>query len=157
MRTKFACLLLFSLLTVTGLCAKENIPRGYEPIANLEKAKAEAIAKNRLLVIMVKGRNDACPYCADALTNGEGAIGAGVVKVFARAEALNTADGSDYPSALQARVRRKFTTGASLTVLVFNPDMSQLLVESNRKELQSDRKSIAAFKSAVTDHKRQLN
>ncbi len=145
-----------ALLAFGTLFGKDDVPRGYDPIADLEKARAEAMTKNKLIMLVVKGRNDDCPYCVTALANGEKAVGSGVVKVFARAEALNTMETSAFPPALQERVRRKFTTGASVTVLVFNPDMSTLLAEAARRQLESDRKAIAAFQKQVSEHKKQL-
>lgn len=145
-----------AILAFGNLFAKDDVPRGYDPISDLEKARVEATTKNKLILLVVKGLNDDCPYCATALANGEKAVGAGVVKVFARAEALNTMETSAFPPALQERVRRKFTTGASVAVLVFNPDMSKLLAEAARRQLESDRKAISAFQKEVSEHKKQL-
>jgi hypothetical protein len=146
----------FLALSLGTAAARNDAPRGYEPVSNLEKAKTEAVAKNKLVMLVVKGRNDDCPYCASALANGEKAVGSGVVKVFARAEEMNAADTSSFPAALQERVRRKFVTGASVTVLVFNPDMSTLLAEAGRRQLESDKKLIAEFQKKVSEHKREL-
>jgi hypothetical protein len=145
-----------ALLALGNLFAKDDVPRGYDPISDLEKARTEATTKNKLIMLVVKGRDDDCPYCVSALANGEKAVGSGVVKVFARAEALNTMETSTFPPALQERARRKFTTGASVTVLVFNPDMSKLLAQATRRQLESDRKAISAFQKEVSEHKRQL-
>jgi hypothetical protein len=147
---------LVSLLSLSALHAKDDAPRGFAPIAELAKASAEAIKDKRLLVLVVKGADDACPNCTTTLDNGERAIGSGVVKVFARAEAMNKADLHGYPAALKERAAKKFTTGASVTFLVFNPEGTQLLAEASRKELQSDKKSISAFKKEVAAHKRAL-
>jgi hypothetical protein len=149
-------LLLLSLLGLSTLHAKDDAPRGYTPIAQLEKATAEAVKDQELLVVLVKGADDACPNCVTALDNGERAIGSGVVKVFARAETLNQADSSGFPTALKERAAKKFTTGASVTLLVFNPDGTKLLAEATRKELQSDKKATSAFKKEVATHKRAL-
>lgn len=152
----FPRLFLISMLSLSTLHAKDDAPRGFAPIAELAKASAEAIEEKRLLVLVVKGTDDACPNCATTLDNGERAIGSGVVKVFARAEAMNKADLSGYPAALKERAAKKFTTGASVTFLVFNPEGTQLLAEASRKELQSDKKAISAFKKEVAAHKRAL-
>jgi hypothetical protein len=156
MKTSLPCLLAISLLGLGTLHAKDDAPRGFQPISELESAKSDAIEKQRLLVVVVKGADDACPNCVTTLDNGERAIGSGVVKVFARAEALNSADLSGFPPALKERAAKKFTTGASVTFLVFNPDGTKLLAEASRKELQSDKKAIAQFKKDVGEHKKAL-
>ncbi len=145
-----------SFWTINLAVAKDDVPRGYDPISELEKVRSEAVAKKKLVAVVVKGMDDNCPYCASALANGEKAIGSNVVKVFARAEDLNKADRNGFPSGLQERVGRKFTTGASVTVLVFNPDMTQLLAEASRRELESDRKSISNFQKQVSEQKKLL-
>ena len=151
-------LLLLSLLSISGLSAeeKDDAPRGFEPISELEAAIKMAVEKNKLLVVAVKGADDDCPHCSDAMDSGEKAVGSGVVKVFARAEALNKADTTDFPPALKERVSRSFTTGASVEFLGFNPDGTKMLASSTRKELDGDRKAISAFKKEVAAHKKAL-
>lgn len=156
MKISLPCLVVISLLGLGNLHAKDDAPRGFQPISELESAKSEAGEKQRLLIVVVKGADDACPNCATTLDNGERAIGSGVVKVFARAEALNSADLSGFPAALKERAAKKFTTGAAVTFLVFNPDGTKLLAEAGRKELQSDKKAIAQFKKDVGEHKKAL-
>jgi len=136
------------ILGITSLSANEKAPRGYEPISELEEARTKADG-SKLVVVVVKGRDDACPYCATAMENGDRALGSGVVKVFARAEAMNSADVSSYPQALQDRAKKKFTTGASVTFLVFDPLMEKLIAEASRTQLQNDKKFIAEFKKTV--------
>lgn len=133
---------------------KEKVPRGYEPISGLAEARSEAAGK-KLVVVLVKGLDDACPNCAAAVENGERAIGSGVVKVFARAETLNTADLADYPQAFQERAKKKFTTNASVTFLVFDPGMEKLIAEATRTELQNNKKLTTEFKKTVQEAKRQ--
>ena len=133
---------------------KDKVPRGYEPISELEEARSEAAGK-KLVVVLVKGLDDACPNCAAAVENGERAIGSGVVKVFARAETLNQADLADYPQAFQERAKKKFTTNASVTFLVFDPAMEKLIAEATRTELQGNKKLTAEFKKAVQEAKRE--
>lgn len=101
MKSTLCYLLAISLLGLGALHAKDDAPRGFKPISELESAKSDAIEKQRLLVVVVKGANDACPNCVTSLANGERAIGSGVVKVFARAEALNSADLSGHKKALK--------------------------------------------------------
>lgn len=140
---------------VLPLSAKPDAPRGYEPLAELKEAQEKAAGK-KLVVLVVKGMDDACPNCATALDNGEKAVGSGVVKLFARAETIRQADATDFTPALKDRIHKGFTTGASVTFVVFNPDMTQILAEASRKELQSDKKATAAFKKQVQEAKRAL-
>lgn len=138
----------------TTVIARDDAPRGYMPISELEEARGKAGGR-KLVVVVVKGEDDACPNCVTAMENGERAVGSGVVKVFARADAMNKTDAGSYPPALRDRVSKKFTTGAWVTFLVFDPGMEKLLAESSRKELQSDKKLTAAFKKKVQAAKRE--
>ena len=156
MRRNLPFLALATIIGLGGLHAKDDAPRGFKPISELDEAKASAVEDKRLLVVVVKGADDACPNCVAALENGERAVGSGVVKVFARAEALNQGGSPGFPPALKERAAKKFTTGAAVTFLVFNPDGTELLAEATRKELQSDKKATAAFKKEVAEHKRAL-
>jgi len=158
MTRSISCLLVLSLLGISGLSAKEKVdaPRGFQPVSELEAAKTTAVEKNQLLVVAVKGADDSCPHCTAAMESGEKAVGSGVVKVFARAEALNQADLSGFPPALKERAAKKFTTGASVEFLVFNPDGTKLLASSTRKELDGNKKAISAFKKEVADQKKAL-
>ena len=146
-----AAALILGIATLTAK-DKEKAPRGYEPISELEAARSEAGGK-KLIVVLVKGLDDSCPNCAAAMENGERAIGSGVVKVFARAETLNKADLSAYPAAFQERAKKKFTTSASVTFLVFDPAMEKLIAEATRTELQSNKKLTAEFKKTVKEAK----
>lgn len=142
------------ILGITSLSAKDKdkTPRSYDPISELEAARSEANGK-KLIVVLVKGLDDACPNCAAAMENGERAIGSGVVKVFARAETLNKADLSAYPKAFQERAKKKFTYGSAVTFLVFDPVMEKLIAEATRTELQSNKKLTADFKKIVQEAK----
>lgn len=142
------------ILGILSLSAKDKVPRGYVPISELEEARAKADG-SKLVVVLVKGMDDSCPNCAAAIENGERAIGSGVVKVFARAEVMNKADLSSLPPAFKERARKKFTYGAAVTFLVFDPSMEKLITEGTRKELQSNKELTAEFKKTVRDAKRE--
>jgi hypothetical protein len=144
------------LLSAFPAAAKDDAPRGFSPISELKEAQAKAVTDKKLVVLVVKGKDDECPNCAAALENGEKAIGSGVVKVFARAETIGKEDASAFPPALQARVKQHFTTGAAVTFVVFDPAMSKIIVEAGRKELQSDKKATAEFKKTVQEAKKAL-
>lgn len=151
MKTTFTAFVAI-ILGITTLSAKDKAPRGYEPISELEAARSEAGGK-KLIVVLVKGLDDSCPNCAAAMENGERALGSGVVKVFTRAEEMNKADLSAYPQAFQERAKKKFTTNASVTFLVFDPAMEKLIAEATRTELQSNKKLTADFKKTIQEAK----
>jgi len=156
MNAKFIIALLSLACTlILPVTAKDDAPSGYLPLAKIEEAKTKAAGK-KLIVLMVKGMDDACPNCAAAVDNGESALGSGVVKLFARAETIGKADATGFSPALQERIKLQFVTGAAVTFLVFNPDMTTLITEASRKELQSDKKAIAAFKKEVQEAKKAL-
>lgn len=142
------------VLGIVTLSAKDDAPRGFMPISELQEARDKADGK-KLIVLVVKGADDSCPNCAAALENGEKAVGSGVVKVFARAEKMNKADTSAYPAALKERAKQHFTTGAAVTFLVFDPAMEKIIAEAGRKELQSNKKLTAEFKKTVKEAKKE--
>ena len=148
-------LLCLASCLILPLSAKDDVPRGFTPLSELKDAQTKADGK-KLVVLVVKGMDDTCPNCAAALANGLKAVGSGVVKVFARAETIGKADASGFPPALQERIKQMFTTGAAVTFVVFNPDMSSIIVEASRKELQNDKKATAEFKKKVQDAQKAL-
>ena len=56
----------------------------------------------------------------------------------------------------KTRVEKKFTTGAWVEYLVFNPDGTKLLASSTRKSLDGDTKAISAFKKEIQEQKKAL-
>ena len=148
-------LLCIASCLILPLSAKDGAPRGFVQLSELNEAQTKADGK-KLVVLVVKGRDDSCPNCAAALENGLKAVGSGVVKVFARAETIGTADASGFTPTLQERIKRSFTTGAAVTFVVFNPDMSSIIVEASRKELQNDKKATTEFKKTVQGAQKAL-
>jgi hypothetical protein len=149
-------IIVIGLLSLSQLHAKDDAPRGFDPISEIAKAKDEAVKKKQLLVVAVKGADDTCPHCANAMDTGDRVVGSAAVKVFARAEALNKVDASSYPPALKERVARKFTTGAWVEFLVFNSDGTQLIATATRYDLDNNDKATTAFKKQVTEAKKTL-
>jgi len=152
--------LLTSLLLLTGclvlpLTAKEKAPSGFVLLSEQQEALTKAGGK-KLVVLVVKGMDDACPNCVTTLENGEKAIGSGVVKLFARAETIGDMDSSGFTPALKARVAKRFSTGASVAFVVFNPDMTTIVAEASRNELQDDKDATAEFKKKVQEAKKAL-
>ncbi len=147
----------FCCLGIFPASAKDDVPRGYTPLAEYKEVQAKAIADKKLVMLVVKGADDACPNCVTAMDNGESATGSGVEKLFVRAEAINKADASGVPPVLQARLKQRgFTTGAYVTFVVFNPEMTEIVAEAGRKELQNDKDATAAFKKKVQAAKKAL-
>lgn len=135
--------------------AKDDVPRGFAPLSELQDVQSKALAGKKLVVLVVKGMDDACPNCAAAFENGLKAVGSGVVKVFARAETIGGMDASGFPPVLKERVSRHFVTGAAVTFVVFDPEMSKIIAEAGRRELQSDRKATSEFKKTVQKAKKE--
>jgi cytochrome c2 len=137
------------------LSAADKVPGGYQPISEYKEAIAKSNGK-KLIVLVVKGLDDQCPNCKEAMKNGERAVGSEVIKIFARAETLNKADLSAYPKALQDRAVKRFVTNASVTFLVFDPKMEKIVAEASRTELQGDKKLTAEFKKVVQEAQGKL-
>ncbi len=133
---------------------KDTIPRGYDPITEVKEVQAKAASSKKLVVLCVKGKDDACPRCAAAMENGEKAIGSGVVKLFARAEDIRSADSASFTPALKSRVQQGFTGGAYVTFVVFNSAMDQIVAEAGRDKLEDNKEAIAAFKKQVQEAKK---
>jgi hypothetical protein len=151
----FAALLCLASCLILPLSAKEDVPRGFAPLAELQQVQAKNDGK-KLVVVVVKGSNDQCPHCVTAMETGLDAAGSGTVKLFARAEALNKADTGSLPPALKERVKKGFTTGAWVTFLVFKPDMSAIVAEANREQLDENKEATSAFKKSVQEAKKAL-
>ena len=145
---------------VTGLAKEKEkrdvTPRGYQSISELKELQEKPANANKLVVLCVKGNDDACPRCATALENGDKAIGGGVIKLFARAENIGTADSSQFSPALKARVQQGFIGGASVTFVVLNPAMDQIVAEAGRAQLEADKEATAEFKKKVQEAKKAL-
>lgn len=150
-----AALLCLSASLILPLSARDDTPRGFAPLSELQEVQAKAEGR-KLVVLVVKGMDDNCPYCAAALENGEKSVGSGVVKVFARAETIRKANSATFTPALKERIGKGFTTGAAVTFVVFSPDMTRIVAEASRKELESNKTTISAFKKEVQEAKKAL-
>jgi len=154
MKKPFLVLMSALLFSAIPAVAKEDAPRGFQPLTELKEAQAKAAADKKLVMLVVKGMDDECPNCAAALANGMDAVGSGVVKVFARAETIGQADSSTFPPALKDRIKKHFTTGAAVTFVVFDPAMTRIVAEAGRNELEEDKKATAEFKKKVQEAKK---
>ncbi|MES2660263.1 MAG: hypothetical protein V4689_16690 [Verrucomicrobiota bacterium] len=156
MKTKtFAAFLGLVSFLVLPLSAKEDAPRGFTPLAEMQEALTKSDGK-KLVVLVVKGMDDNCPHCTTAMETGLDSVGSGVVKLFARAETIKSVSSANFTPALKDRVGKGFTTGASVMFLVFNPDMSAIIAEASRDELDENKKATAAFKKEVQDARKAL-
>lgn len=151
MKTIFVSVL---VLLVSFVSAKEKeaekakSPRGYMDITELPQA-IEKSAGKKLLMVVVKGSDDACPNCAAALENGEKAVGSSAIKLFTRDFTIRKLPKEQFSEELQKRIDDGFVGGAWVTIVILSPDGKKILAESDRKDLQSNKKAIKAFKDKV--------
>lgn len=156
MSPKHLIIATFVFLAIQPLSAKDQTPSGYAPLAELKEVQAKAMADKKLVVLVVQGENVECPNCVTSLENGEKAVGSGVAKVYARTKDISASSNPSFPAALQARAAKHFTSGAEVTFVVFNPEMTKIIAEANRDTLQDDAKATAAFKKEVQAAKKAL-
>ncbi len=130
-----------------------DAPRGFMEISELEQAKAEALKKGKLIAIVAKGNDDACPRCAAALENGTKAIKSDCVLVFARVDDVQ--NNASLPAAVTAETKDA-ASGASVTFYVFDAGLKKLIAEAGRKELEDDRDATKAFKKKVDAARKEL-
>ncbi|MBC8128274.1 MAG: hypothetical protein H8M99_14125 [Gloeobacteraceae cyanobacterium ES-bin-144] len=156
MKTPLLAVVSAVLLSASMVSAKDDVPRGFAPLTELKEIQAEAVAKKKLVVLVVKGMDDECPRCAAALENGLKAVGSGVEKVFARAETIKPEDVGTVSPTLQARVKKLFTRGAAVTFVVMNPEMTTIIAEADRGDLESNEDKTEAFKKSVQAAKKTL-
>ncbi len=147
--------LLVSLVVLASHCISfaGKVPSGYLPIAELEEAKAKAVKSGKLLAIVVKGSEDSCPRCAAALENGTKAIKSDAVLVFARVPEVQP--GKGLPESVTKETQDAMD-GAWVTFYVFDPALESLVAESSRKELESNRTEIKAFRDKVDASRKEL-
>lgn len=147
-------LLVVSLLVLSHVFAfGGDTPRGFMEISELEQAKAEALKKGKLIAIVAKGEDDACPRCAAALENGTKAIKSDCVMVFARVEDIKKS--ADLPAAVRAETKDA-ASGASVTFFVFDPGLKKFIAEAGLKELEDDKEATKAFKKKVDTARKDL-
>ncbi len=130
-----------------------DAPRGFMEISELEQAKAEALKKGKLIAIVAKGEDDACPRCAAALENGTKAIKSDCVMVFTRADDVRK--NAELPPAVSAETKDA-ASGASVTFYVFDPGLKKLIAEAGRKELEDDKDATKEFKKEVDAARKEL-
>lgn len=130
-----------------------DAPRGFMELDELEEAQAKAQKSGKLVAIVAKGNDDACPRCAAALENGTKAIKSDCVLVFARVNQVRNND--DLPATVTNETRDA-TGGAAVTFYVFDPELKTLQAEADRGVLESDKKATKEFKNKVKAARKAL-
>jgi hypothetical protein len=135
--------------------AKEKVPNGFYPLADIAKVQEKAKTGKKLIAVLAKGANDNCPYCAAATNTGLATLRSDCVMVFTRSEGL-----SEKTSSLPDAAKNGLSgcpTGAAVTFVVFNPDMTEVVGKIGRDALNNDRKAVTEFKKSVSVAKKKLS
>ena len=152
--------LLRSLLTLVILPlalsakeAKEKAPAGYYTFDELAKAQEKAKTSKKLIAVLAKGANDDCPHCVTAMGVGQATLRTDCVMVFTRSEGLPAKTASLSEAAKSGL--GGCPTGAAVTYVVFNPEMTEVVGKIGRDALESDRKAVAELKKTVSEAKKK--
>lgn len=141
------------LIFTQALTFAGDTPRGFMELSELDEAKAEALKKGKLIAIVAKGNDDACPRCAAALENGTRAIKSDCILVFARVDDVRS--NAKLPAVVSAETKDA-TGGAYVTFYVFDAGLEKFVAEAGRKELEDDRDATKAFKKEVDAARKEL-
>jgi len=150
-------LLKITLLALSVLAAAVTAgdePRGYDSVDEFAENITKAKEKSKLIAILVKGSDDSCPNCASTVENGTKAIKSYCELIFTRVTLVQSGK-----SKLPKEITDKMTNlvgGASVHFFVYDPNTFELVASGTRKELQSDKKAIRAFKDKVREAKKAL-
>jgi hypothetical protein len=152
MKTLLSILAIVALpLAVVAKETKEKAPSGYIPIEELTKAQEKAKAGKKLIAVLAKGLNDSCPHCSTAKGVGESALKGDCVLVFTRAENLGD---KTLPEPVKNGLAGS-PTGAAVTFVVFNPDLTEVVGKIGRDTLESDKKAVTSLKKSVDEAKKK--
>ena len=139
-------------LTLTAKDTKEKAPAGYIAFDDLAKAQEKAKTSKKLIAVLAKGADDNCPHCAAAMSVGQTTLKNDCVLVFTRAEGL--ASRTTSLSAAAKSGLNSSPTGASVTFVVFNPEMTEVVAKLGRTALETDKKAVAEMKKTVSAAKK---
>ena len=149
---------LLSLLAVVAMPlavfakeSKEKAPSGYISIDELAKAQEKAKTGKKLIAVLAKGANDNCPHCVAAMGVGQSALKGDCVLVFTRSENIG---GKSLPEPVKNGLAGS-PTGAAVTFVVFNADMTEVVGKIGRDALESDKKAVNALKKTVDEAKKK--
>ncbi|MEQ1853130.1 MAG: hypothetical protein ABMA01_16250 [Chthoniobacteraceae bacterium] len=154
MKTLLHSLLALAILPLSLVAkeAKETAPAGYYTFADLAKAQEKAKTSKKLIAVLAKGMNDNCPHCVTAMGVGQTTLRTDCVMVFTRAETLSSKTASLSDAAKSGL--GGCPTGAAVTFVVFNPEMTEMVAKIGRDELENDRKAVAELKKTVSAAKK---
>ena len=131
---------------------KDKVPTGFIPIEELAKAQEKAKAGKKLIAVAAKGANDDCPHCVTAMSAGQAAFRGDCVLVFTRSEGIQSS------ATLPEPVKKGLAgspTGAAVTYVIFNADMTEVVGKLGRDELELDRKAVSAMKKTVDEARKK--
>ena len=151
----FLSLLVAAALTPLSLFAKdtkEKAPSGFILIEELAKAQEKAKAGKKLIAVLAKGEDDACPHCAAAMSAGQSAFKGDCVLVFTRSESIST---KTLPEVVKNGLAGS-PTGAAVTFVIFNAELTEVVGKIGRDELESDKKAVSALKKTVDEAKKKV-
>jgi hypothetical protein len=124
-------LFVVGVLMVSRSVMAGEVPRGFLPYSDLAQAQAKAKTEKKLLAIVAKGSDDACPHCASALESGTKAVHSDCVFVFIRVADLR-ADVATLPAKLKD-ASEGARDGAAVYFYVFDPDLGTLIAKAGRE------------------------
>ena len=131
---------------------KEKAPSGYISIDELTKAQEKAKSSKKLIAVLAKGENDSCPHCATAMSVGQSAFKGDCVLVFTRSENIGSKSG--LPETVKNGLAGS-PTGAAVTFVIFNPELTEVVGKIGRDELESNKKAVSALKKTVEEAKKK--
>jgi hypothetical protein len=154
MKTLLYSLLALAILPLAIVAkeAKEKAPSGYYTFDEIAKAQEKAKTSKKMIAVLAKGMNDNCPHCVTAMGVGQSTLRNDCVLVFTRAETLPSKTAS-LPEAAKSGLGG-CPTGASVTFVVFNPEMTEMVAKIGRDQLENDRKAVAELKKTVSAAKK---
>ncbi len=153
---KTICLLVSTVLMTAVSCFADDVPTGFSPLSEIKEVQAKAALEGKLVLLVVKGDAESANVEA-AFHTGMNSVGGGVEKIFTRTDEINNANRSAFPKGLKELMdKRLFTTGYSVTFVVFDPKMTTIYAQASGRALLNDRKLNIDFKKKVQDAKKTL-
>lgn len=144
--------LLASLINITSAY---EVP-GSKPIEKLDSEVAKVIAAKKLICIVYTGRDQSCPHCATAASNGARAVrGIAECVVITEEEAKDPAFVAKYTPAVREMLAKQ-PTNAWVSFNVYDPEMKTLIASLGR-EAEKDKKATKEFTAKIKAAKDALN
>jgi hypothetical protein len=153
---KTTSLLITLLFLQLGFTANAYEIRGAKPISKLAEEQAKAKQDKKLICIIYKGSNEACPHCENAAANGVKSVSGDALTIYiTEKESRDKTIISKLPQPVQA-VLKKQSLGAWVSFTVFDADLTTVIASADRHTLDTDRKGTRAFAKKVTEAKKEL-